>query len=722
MKSVFKTVLNKLRSTFRRSTDQNLNQCQHSQQKHKDSFQEEDDSEQSGKIKNSRSDSSLGTCSIVLGNNSNLNSLIENELKNKTCLPRNKHQTVIRCLSATCSPRRPPPLPHHPPVKQYGSNKSTRSFGSTLSGKSVKSVSQLNEQTQQQTTSSSKTSSTTNLAQQQKQQFQRKDISCQNSNDTLSTTSSIALLFNQVTTKNSLPISQKQLDQQFIKQKSGSNTSLLKNDSFGDSSSHLSSIADTVPELPNLNEDDRKTGERSSYNLKELSEMDSSISASSPNLFNTVNLNQQQNQSTQQQQGQPLLISQSMSMDEPELSDTDSLIAIEIDQNKVRSKSVDASVVMAMKNQNLAVSSTGQKGKPRGSTPFLEIPKWRLFVRKQSTSSSTLNVNNNLSNLNTSGSSTNISQEQSQTQSTARSPSTPNIAKLTDIFKDCVHCKWLMIIEPQKQICNYNESISNDIFSDNNNNIPLTENQSLEEEDEEDFSDDLDSEEDCQPMISGQQAGLFQGNDFSSTAVYHQQAQPSSNVAKDSGVRRYIKNRQRRSSYNVTYYSKPQANIQPTSSRPSSATGFIKKPESDKKSDNTEQQAIFRLPSIALSEASDDEDKEKDNAMNDLIEATNQFSCETQFISIQITEPSASCCEGSELDDPGSGITVVSLEVPVLNSGKQARSASVDSSFLQVPQRTDVEGINDELPPAKSIRSKSVDMYVLIVFSSKASF
>src|SRR5699024_1159486 len=43
-------------------------------------------------------------------------------------------------------------------------------------------------------------------------------------------------------------------------------------------------------------------------------------------------------------------------------------------------------------------------------------------------------------------------------------------------------------------------------------------------------------------------------------------------------------------------------------------------------------------------------------------------------------------------EDTGSGITVISLEVPVLSGSKQARSASVDSPYLlQVPKRTDIE-------------------------------
>lgn len=58
--------------------------------------------------------------------------------------------------------------------------------------------------------------------------------------------------------------------------------------------------------------------------------------------------------------------------------------------------------------------------------------------------------------------------------------------------------------------------------------------------------------------------------------------------------------------------------------------------------------------------------------------------------------------------DPGTGVTVISLEVPVLP--KSGRSASVDSSYLQVPKRTDI-GLYDVLPGnAKSIRSRSVDI------------
>ncbi|KAI1301237.1 hypothetical protein HDE_03149 [Halotydeus destructor] len=57
-------------------------------------------------------------------------------------------------------------------------------------------------------------------------------------------------------------------------------------------------------------------------------------------------------------------------------------------------------------------------------------------------------------------------------------------------------------------------------------------------------------------------------------------------------------------------------------------------------------------------------------------------------------------------EDLGFGITVISLEVPVLP--KSGRSASVDSSYLQVPKRTDIGCC--ELPPGKAMRSRSVDI------------
>jgi hypothetical protein len=57
-------------------------------------------------------------------------------------------------------------------------------------------------------------------------------------------------------------------------------------------------------------------------------------------------------------------------------------------------------------------------------------------------------------------------------------------------------------------------------------------------------------------------------------------------------------------------------------------------------------------------------------------------------------------------EDLGNGITVISLEVPVLP--KSGRSASMDSSYLQVPRRTDIDDM--ETPPGKSNRSRSVDI------------
>lgn len=46
------------------------------------------------------------------------------------------------------------------------------------------------------------------------------------------------------------------------------------------------------------------------------------------------------------------------------------------------------------------------------------------------------------------------------------------------------------------------------------------------------------------------------------------------------------------------------------------------------------------------------------------------------------------------------------MKVPVLP--KSGRSASMDSSYLQVPKRTDI--LDFEPPPGKSNRSRSVDI------------
>ncbi|XP_074597449.1 diacylglycerol kinase zeta-like isoform X2 [Brevipalpus obovatus] len=72
---------------------------------------------------------------------------------------------------------------------------------------------------------------------------------------------------------------------------------------------------------------------------------------------------------------------------------------------------------------------------------------------------------------------------------------------------------------------------------------------------------------------------------------------------------------------------------------------------------------------------------------------------------ICLSEPVIEADSTAELDY-GSGITVVSLEVPI--GSKSNRSTSVDSSFLQVPKRTDIE--LGELGPSKSQRSRSVDI------------
>ena len=81
------------------------------------------------------------------------------------------------------------------------------------------------------------------------------------------------------------------------------------------------------------------------------------------------------------------------------------------------------------------------------------------------------------------------------------------------------------------------------------------------------------------------------------------------------------------------------------------------------------------------------------------------FKCHSPIplLTLSIAEPEE-CCPVEE--DLGNGVTVISLEVPVLP--KSGRSASMDSSYLQVPRRHDV--MDFEPPPGKSNRSRSVDI------------
>lgn len=60
----------------------------------------------------------------------------------------------------------------------------------------------------------------------------------------------------------------------------------------------------------------------------------------------------------------------------------------------------------------------------------------------------------------------------------------------------------------------------------------------------------------------------------------------------------------------------------------------------------------------------------------------------------------------TEFEDSGNGITVISLEVPVT---KQNRSASIDASFLKVPEVMLTRAMND-VPVTRSHRSHSVDI------------
>jgi hypothetical protein len=96
--------------------------------------------------------------------------------------------------------------------------------------------------------------------------------------------------------------------------------------------------------------------------------------------------------------------------------------------------------------------------------------------------------------------------------------------------------------------------------------------------------------------------------------------------------------------------------------------------------------------SVEITRDTDDEDTEGSSS---------------SLLSSLLLSPIGSYSTASEERDPlRSGVTVISLEVPILP--KSGRSASMDSSYLQVPRRHDV--LDFESVPGKSNRSRSVDI------------
>ena len=140
---------------------------------------------------------------------------------------------------------------------------------------------------------------------------------------------------------------------------------------------------------------------------------------------------------------------------------------------------------------------------------------------------------------------------------------------------------------------------------------------------------------------------------------------------------------------------------------------------------NSRNASLISLPMVTLSLPSSESDDQVTSLTSVGQQSTNypqQASNAGQFHSPPISPPpylssrqqQPVCCKNkpdeSDFEQANSScITVVSLTVPVLAPNKSGRSASVDSSYLKVPQRTDIGTY--EAPPRTGQRSKSVDIY-----------
>jgi hypothetical protein len=537
-------------------------------------------------------------------------------------------------------------------------------------------------------------------------------------------------------------------------QQSNSSITLEPDQESNGSSSHQSSLADCVPELPLLSISANPLLQSNSASYMVGARLIGATAAdccadtgcpSDEQSLSLPNLSPSAPPSTQLTSSptSPSLLTQegarrveqlnagigSTSMDSDELqsnsadedsqeisSDAESVISAEItiDLTKgYRSKSLDASVVLAM-----ARAGNLGSGKPRSSAPFLEIPKWRLFIRKPSTDQT--------------GSGPDRSLLRVQIQ-------------LSDIFRDCVHCKCLMDLQrlhPQS-------AAALDAFcavgiepTDRNNN----ELQRIREQSSGTVVAQPPTIVAAEPQTTGlpsaatstdletsaTESSVFEGvgtDPSGNTRLFRRTKTPVRNNRYSRAIASHTVDTSPAGALNVS--SVNATAIAPISMSaelnkcaepsppPTTATEMPGSPFEQSQSAHSTPSIntnvlARRLPSVTLSEVSDDDPAPLSMALGDLLQATTDcFGAghpNSPCVGIQVTDLSSFHGNHEELDDPGSGITVISLEVPLLSpgSGKQARSASVDSSFLQVPPRPDIGSC--ELPPTKSIRSRSVDI------------
>ena len=593
------------------------------------------------------------------------------------------------------------------------------------------------------------------------------NLSPQRSADTLSTSSSRSLCAHSLVGVSALNIQTTALasgatvtawGQQFA-HNSYMKTEYQQPGGSNESSSHQSSLADYVPELPLLNSNcvastvstgasaysvcsalapsqptvSSGANEEQSQSLPNLSHSQQQLTllpdityplSSSPSLLllpmlETLNVsgdNKPTNFTSNTPAFSTLIVdseeqnSNPADEDSQASTDTESVISneITIDLTKgYRSKSLDASVVLAMARANNLNAGI----KPRSSAPFLEIPKWRLFIRKPSSDSASGAFGHTVE----------------------RAP-----IMLTDIFRECAHCKCLMDLkrlQPQSSAALDAFCLGGDTDK-NNNDVFLRRNPlpTISQQFQSQLTPSLSANEEKSPSS-------FDSSNILATTK--EIINLDENASINSRLFRKHKPLTRKSRYFCSVASQSDLVATPITTESESLTPILisdtalesptqlVESSQDKPCVETklltnlafslhivEKQTSFsaqparRLPSVTLSEASDDEQTPLSSALGDLLQVTTDcfgLPSTTPCIGIQVTDTSLYRNE-DEIDDPGSGITVISLEVPLLSAsaGKQARSASVDSSFLQVPPRPDIGSC--ELPPTKSSRSRSVDI------------
>ena len=399
--------------------------------------------------------------------------------------------------------------------------------------------------------------------------------------------------------------------------------------------------------------------------------------------------------------------------------------------------------IQAISTASISSIASDSPSKKRG--PFLEIPKWKMLIRRTTTSNQLSAQHKNVDGIGL------TTLQYSGTEFSP--PNSAAIEKQTNFERECVHCaligELLKLNRISSRGTSTHTSLSSLEDSDSEHlavhNKPKADNGLSKSGDYFDLSTsikELDTlsehinklELETNAQFSSQFAKCSSGSSDKSGSSGKEVGKESCSNLKSQGANDSLEE-----DFYTDYNQLQQQSTDETNQTSQTATnqnetnvaniGDLSKSVSfndgsycencaaeHTSTSNSRNASLISLPMVTLSLPSSESDDQITSlaSVGGLQQVNYTQQASNQFHSPPISPPPFQQVKNelSELEQEhnnSSCITVVSLEVPVL-ANKSGRSASVDSSaYLKVPQRTDIG--SREAPPARGgQRSKSVDI------------